>query len=103
MCGFVTGVLASTHHACCAHGAFACRLLCPWVQAYPLLSKACCCIFMHTLPTALFAVVCVACSQMLDNIFEPLFEVTRDPASHPQLHVLLSQVRQCLTQFVRRQ
>jgi AMP deaminase len=30
--------------------------------------------------------------QMLDNIFEPLFEVTQDPASHPQLHVLLSQV-----------
>jgi AMP deaminase len=29
---------------------------------------------------------------MLDNIFEPLFEVTRDPSSHPQLHVLLSQV-----------
>eukprot|EP00798_Chlamydomonas_sp_ICE-L_P024031 gene24031-9608_t len=30
--------------------------------------------------------------QMLDNIFEPLFEVTRDPSSHPQLHVFLSQV-----------
>jgi len=30
--------------------------------------------------------------QMLDNIFEPLFEVTVDPATHPQLHVLLSQV-----------
>ena len=31
--------------------------------------------------------------QMLDNIFEPLFEVTKDPSTHPQLHVLLSQVR----------
>ncbi|KAF5833185.1 hypothetical protein DUNSADRAFT_10599 [Dunaliella salina] len=30
--------------------------------------------------------------QMLDNIFEPLFAVTKDPASHPQLHVYLSQV-----------
>ena len=30
--------------------------------------------------------------QMIDNIFEPLFEVTKDPATHPQLHVLLSQV-----------
>lgn len=30
--------------------------------------------------------------QMLENIFEPLFEVTKDPSSHPQLHVLLSQV-----------
>eukprot|EP00197_Chlamydomonas_leiostraca_P011982 CAMPEP_0202859138 /NCGR_PEP_ID=MMETSP1391-20130828/1384_1 /ASSEMBLY_ACC=CAM_ASM_000867 /TAXON_ID=1034604 /ORGANISM="Chlamydomonas leiostraca, Strain SAG 11-49" /LENGTH=996 /DNA_ID=CAMNT_0049538147 /DNA_START=131 /DNA_END=3121 /DNA_ORIENTATION=+ len=30
--------------------------------------------------------------QMLDNIFEPLFEVTNDPSSHPYLHVLLSQV-----------
>ncbi|GFH18548.1 A_deaminase domain-containing protein, partial [Haematococcus lacustris] len=29
---------------------------------------------------------------MLDNIFGPLFEVTQDPASHPQLHVLLAQV-----------
>ncbi|GIL84466.1 hypothetical protein Vretimale_19007 [Volvox reticuliferus] len=30
--------------------------------------------------------------QMLDNIFEPLFEVTADPSTHPQLHVLLSMV-----------
>lgn len=30
--------------------------------------------------------------QMLRNIFEPLFEVTQDPSSHPQLHVLLGQV-----------
>lgn len=30
--------------------------------------------------------------QMLDNLFEPLFEVTQDPASHPQLHVFLGQV-----------
>ena len=29
---------------------------------------------------------------MIDNIFEPLFEVTKDPSTHPQLHVLLSQV-----------
>eukprot|EP00191_Tetraselmis_sp_GSL018_P022328 CAMPEP_0177621418 /NCGR_PEP_ID=MMETSP0419_2-20121207/27575_1 /TAXON_ID=582737 /ORGANISM="Tetraselmis sp., Strain GSL018" /LENGTH=738 /DNA_ID=CAMNT_0019121335 /DNA_START=158 /DNA_END=2371 /DNA_ORIENTATION=- len=30
--------------------------------------------------------------QMIDNIFQPLFEVTRDPASHPQLHIFLSHV-----------
>uniref|UniRef100_A0A452YWZ6 AMP deaminase n=2 Tax=Aegilops tauschii subsp. strangulata TaxID=200361 RepID=A0A452YWZ6_AEGTS len=29
---------------------------------------------------------------LLDNIFLPLFEVTIDPASHPQLHVFLKQV-----------
>ncbi|PIA32337.1 hypothetical protein AQUCO_04500143v1 [Aquilegia coerulea] len=29
---------------------------------------------------------------MLDNIFLPLFEVTVDPDSHPQLHVILKQV-----------
>lgn len=29
---------------------------------------------------------------MLDNIFLPLFEVTVDPDSHPQLHVFLKQV-----------
>lgn len=29
---------------------------------------------------------------LLDNIFVPLFEVTIDPASHPQLHVFLKQV-----------
>ncbi|KAJ9529077.1 hypothetical protein QJQ45_007147 [Haematococcus lacustris] len=33
--------------------------------------------------------------QMLDNIFGPLFEVTQDPASHPQLHVLLAQPPTC--------
>jgi hypothetical protein len=31
---------------------------------------------------------------MLENIFLPLFEATVDPASHPQLHCFLSQVRQ---------
>jgi hypothetical protein len=31
--------------------------------------------------------------QMLDNIFLPLFEVSRDPASHPQLHIFLTQAR----------
>ena len=31
--------------------------------------------------------------QMLDNIFGPLFEVTADPASHPNLHTMLSQAR----------
>ncbi|KAJ1664931.1 AMP deaminase [Coemansia sp. RSA 1813] len=30
--------------------------------------------------------------QMLANIFEPLFEVTRDPSSHPKLHVFLQRV-----------
>jgi AMP deaminase len=31
--------------------------------------------------------------QLLDNIFTPLFEVTRDPNSHPQLHLFLQGVR----------
>lgn len=30
--------------------------------------------------------------QMLQNIFRPLFEVTIDPASHPDLHVFLRQM-----------
>ena len=30
--------------------------------------------------------------QLLDNIFQPLFEVTVDPNSHPQLHLFLKQV-----------
>ena len=30
--------------------------------------------------------------QMLENIFQPLFDVTRDPETHPQLHVFLQQV-----------
>jgi len=30
--------------------------------------------------------------QMLDHIFTPLFEVTRDPTTHPQLHLFLKQV-----------
>ena len=34
--------------------------------------------------------------QMLDNIFVPLFEVTKDPASHPQLHLFLKQAC-CMT------
>jgi len=33
---------------------------------------------------------------LLDNIFLPLFEVTIDPASHPQLHVFLKQVEKSL-------
>lgn len=33
---------------------------------------------------------------LLDNIFVPLFEVTIDPASHPQLHVFLKQVEKTL-------
>lgn len=31
--------------------------------------------------------------QLLDNVFAPLFEVTRDPNSHPQLHLFLKQVK----------
>ena len=31
--------------------------------------------------------------QLLDNLFRPLFEVTMDPASNPQLHCFLQQVR----------
>lgn len=30
--------------------------------------------------------------EMLDNVFRPLFEVTRDPKSHPKLHLFLKQV-----------
>jgi AMP deaminase len=26
---------------------------------------------------------------LLDNVFQPLFEVTLNPASHPQLHLFL--------------
>jgi AMP deaminase len=29
---------------------------------------------------------------ILENVFTPLFEVTVDPASHPQLHVFLKLV-----------
>ena len=32
---------------------------------------------------------------MLRNIFQPLFEVTHDPSTHPQLHMFLKQVRPC--------
>lgn len=31
---------------------------------------------------------------ILENVFAPLFEVSVDPSSHPQLHVLLSMVGQ---------
>ena len=31
-------------------------------------------------------------SEMLENIFVPLFEVTLDPSSHPKLHIFLNQV-----------
>jgi AMP deaminase len=30
--------------------------------------------------------------EFLSNIFKPLFEVTRDPSSHPQLHIFLQHV-----------
>ena len=30
--------------------------------------------------------------EFLDNIFRPLFEVTVDPQSHPELHQFLKQV-----------
>lgn len=30
--------------------------------------------------------------EMLSNIFKPLFEVTADPSTHPQLHMFLMQV-----------
>ena len=30
--------------------------------------------------------------QLLENIFMPLFEVTVDPSSHPQLHLFLQKV-----------
>ncbi|KAJ2697990.1 AMP deaminase [Coemansia sp. IMI 203386] len=30
--------------------------------------------------------------QVLENLFRPLFEVTRDPASHPKLHIFLQRV-----------
>jgi AMP deaminase len=31
--------------------------------------------------------------QMLENIFLPLFEVTANPETHPQLHIFLQQAR----------
>lgn len=36
---------------------------------------------------------------VLDNVFIPLFEVTVDPSSHPQLHVFLKQVSDELQLF----
>ena len=36
---------------------------------------------------------------LLDNIFLPLFEVTVDPASHPQLHVFLKQVHKLCSHY----
>ena len=39
--------------------------------------------------------------QLLDNIFTPLFEVTVDPASHPQLHLFLKQARPCCIPALR--
>lgn len=30
---------------------------------------------------------------LINNIFGPLFEVTKDPSSHPKLHLFLQQVR----------
>ena len=30
--------------------------------------------------------------QLLDNLFQPLFQVTVDPSSNPQLHCFLQQV-----------
>lgn len=30
--------------------------------------------------------------EMLENIFSPLFEVTVDPGSHPELHLFLQHV-----------
>jgi hypothetical protein len=36
---------------------------------------------------------------LLDNIFLPLFEVTIDPSSHPQLHVLLKQVQKLCSYY----
>ncbi len=38
--------------------------------------------------------------QLLDNIFTPLFEVTVDPNSHPQLHLFLKQVGSSALLFV---
>ena len=31
-------------------------------------------------------------AEFLDNLFEPLFEVSIDPSSHPKLHLMLQQV-----------
>lgn len=36
---------------------------------------------------------------ILDNVFIPLFEVTVDPNSHPQLHLFLKQVSQFFSLF----
>ena len=37
--------------------------------------------------------------QLLANIFEPLFEVTKDPNSHPQLHLFLRGVSELAAGF----
>jgi adenosine deaminase len=37
--------------------------------------------------------------QMLYNLFQPLFEVTADPTTHPQLHIFLQQVRGSSSQW----
>jgi len=37
--------------------------------------------------------------QIIDNLFVPLFEVTNDPASHPELHCFLYYVSQLAVYF----
>jgi len=37
--------------------------------------------------------------QIIDNLFLPLFEVTNDPASHPELHCFLYYVSQFVAVF----
>lgn len=39
---------------------------------------------------------------ILDNVFIPLFEVTIDPSSHPQLHVFLKQVSSSVCMSLRK-
>ena len=37
--------------------------------------------------------------QIIDNLFRPLFEVTNDPASHPELHCFLYYVSETVALF----
>ena len=39
--------------------------------------------------------------ELLENLFMPLFEVTLDPSSHPQLYQFLNQVRCTLFELLK--
>jgi hypothetical protein len=83
------------------------RLLWPSPYLVPRCSCTCAAISQVRLPWRRCCCCCCCCcsclphrdqgiienfAQILENIFLPLFEVTCNPASHPQLHCFLSQV-----------